>query len=225
MTRASQRFTDDQRTRVGQAVAEAEGRTSAEIVPVVAASSARYDRAEDVVGVFVGVAAMIVAALLLPRASSEPGSWGGMSAGLRLLFLALAVVAGFVAGAVLATSFHGLRALFIPRAQAKEEVNLRARAVFFDKNVRRTAGATGVLIYVSLQERMAAILADDAALERLGQPAVEKLRDEFVKHLRRGDVIDALCKTILAAGEALAPVLPRAADDVNELSDALIVLD
>ena len=47
-------FSDEQRRAVAQAVAEAEGKTSAEIVPVVATASGRYDRAEDIVGLWTG---------------------------------------------------------------------------------------------------------------------------------------------------------------------------
>ena len=41
----------------------------------------------------------------------------------------------------------------------------RAREVFFDKRVYRTAGGTGLLVYVSLYERMAAVIADQKVLE------------------------------------------------------------
>jgi uncharacterized membrane protein len=39
------------------------------------------------------------------------------------------------------------------------------------------------------------------------------------------DVITALCEMIAIAGKRLAPLLPRADNDVNEIPDALIVLD
>ena len=50
MQRASELFNDEQRATIDQAVADAESKTSAEIVPVVATASGRYDRAEDIVG-------------------------------------------------------------------------------------------------------------------------------------------------------------------------------
>ena len=57
----------------------------------------------------------------------------------------------------------------------RDEVAARARAVFFDGRVHHTAGATGLLVYVSLYERMAAVLADQSVLDRLGQDAVDEL--------------------------------------------------
>ena len=59
MKLASQIFNDQERKRVDDAVAQAEKRTSAEIVPVVATSSGRYDRAEDIVGLFVGLIVVV----------------------------------------------------------------------------------------------------------------------------------------------------------------------
>ena len=58
MQRPAERFTGSDRQQVAAAVAAAESQTSAEIVPVIAAASGRYDRAEDLVGLWTAVALM-----------------------------------------------------------------------------------------------------------------------------------------------------------------------
>jgi len=225
MQRASTLFSDQQKKQVAQAVAQAEAATSAEIVPVVAAASGRYDRAEDIVGLWLGLLALIVMYEILPSPAAEPGSWGGPPAWLKLVLLALAVVAGFIAGALIAMRVGCLRRLFAPRREMADEVLRQAQHVFFDSRVHHTAGRTGVLIYVSLFERMAAVVADQAVLEKLGQPALAELRDRLIESLKTQPTADALCAAIAAAGQRLAGVLPRQADDVNELSDALVTID
>jgi putative membrane protein len=225
MRKASKRFSDEQRNAVTQVVAEAEGRTSAEIVPVVAAASGRYDRAEDIVGLWTAVGGLVAVWLALPPPPAESGSWGGIPDWAPLLLAAAAVVAGFVVGAALASRVGWLRHLFTPRRQMRDEVAARARAVFFDSRVHHTAGDTGLLLYVSLYERMAVILADRDVVEKLGQSALDELCNVLTGRLRELHPADALCQTIRLAGERLASVLPRAADDVNELSDALVILD
>ena len=105
------------------------------------------------------------------------------------------------------------------------EVAERASAVFFDQRVYRTAGATGVLLYVSLYERKAVVLADRAIVDKLGPNALQDVCDTLTAHLRQSHPTNALCQAIAAVGEKLAPVLPRAADDINELPDALVTLD
>ena len=88
-------ITDDDRNAINTAVAAAESKTSAEIVPVVADSSGRYDRAEDLCGLWLGLILMIITWILLPEPIREPGSWGGPS----LLCYPFALTAAVVFGA------------------------------------------------------------------------------------------------------------------------------
>jgi uncharacterized membrane protein len=62
-------------------------------------------------------------------------------------------------------------------------------------------------------------------MDKIGQATLDELRDTLIVGLRGGDVTNACCQTIQTAGQRLAPVLPREADDVNELPDALVTLD
>jgi putative membrane protein len=225
MRRASKHFNDEQRRNVAQAVAAAERTTSAEIVPVVATASGRYDRAEDVVGLGLGLAGVVAVWWALPAASAESGSWGGMPEWERPLIMVAAAVAGFVIGAVTAAHVGWLRHLFTPRRQMRDEVTARARAVFFDCRVHHTSGNTGLLVYVSLYERMSAVLADQSIMDKLGQVAIEELHATLTRNLRDLHPADALCQTVRVAGEKLAPLLPRGEDDFNELPDTLVILD
>jgi len=225
MRRASKHFNDAQRRTVEQAVVEAERKTSAEIVPVVATASGRYDRPEDIVGLWLGIIGLIVAWWVLPVVPTDSGSWGGMPEWERLLIVVVAAVAGFVIGAVLASHVGWLRLLFTPRRQMRDEVAARARAVFLDNRVHHTAGNTGLLLYVSLYDRMPAILADRSIMDRPGQDVLDQLCAVLTRKLRDLHPADAICQIIRVAGEKLAPVLPRAEDDVNELSDTLVILD
>ena len=61
--------------------------------------------------------------------------------------------------------------------------------------------------------------------DKLSAATVESLCADLTGRLRQGHgVIDALAATIEAAGDKLAAVLPRQGGDVNELSDALVVI-
>ena len=225
MARIDSLFNADQRSSVAQAVAQAERKTAAEIVPVVAAASGRYDRAEDSAGLWLGVVLMIIVWSIYPMPIVEPGAWGGTPAVIQLIFMLAALLAGFFVGAIVAAKISVLRRLFTPAAQMREEVEAKARAVFFDKRVHHTAGGSGLLIYVSLFEHMATVLADQATLEKLGAAAVRTLCDELTGRLKAGDITQALCGTIALAGDKLGEVMPRLADDANELADALVVIE
>ncbi len=226
MPNATTYFADDQRKAVEEAVAAAESKTSAEIVPVVATASGRYDRPEDIVGLFVGIVLMAVTWALLPvYAPERTGSWEGFAIPYHLPALIIAMVVGFVLGAFAASRIEWLRMLFTPAAQMRDEVNARARQVFFDDRVHHTAGASGLLFFVSLYERTAVILADAAVTEKLGQPAIDALCRELVEDIRKGDVASALTHSIDKAGKQLESALPRETGDVNELADTLVLID
>lgn len=228
MRRASSYFSTDDRQRVNDAVAQAERATSSELMVVVAGASGRYDRAEDIFGLCLGLIALAVAWITFQRLSID---WDQPTLRLNLPWVVAIVVAGFILGAVVAAHVAWIRRLITPRDEMHAEVNARARQAFFDQRIRRTAGHGGVLLYVSLFERMAVVLADEVAAQKLGGSGVNQLRDDLTQRLRSKSaaggkgVIDAICESVRVAGEKLAAALPRAPGDINELPNDLVVVD
>lgn len=224
MQKASQIISAEQRMRIESAVLAAESKTCCEIVPVVATVSGRYDRAEDLAGLWCAVVGAVIAFLTLPG-HTDAGQWGGIPMWGQVLLLAIVMLLSFIAGAAIAGRFHGLRRLFTPRQQMQEEVNLRARELFFDRRVHHTTGASGLLIFVSLNERIAVVLGDRSVVESLGQTFCGELCQRLTFNLRSDDVAAAICETIQHAAASLESALPRTNQDVNELPDALVLLD
>jgi putative membrane protein len=225
MQRASDLFNEQQRKRVEQAVVEAEAQTSCEIVPVVASASGRYDRPEDMIGLWLAVIAAVSIWLTLPRPTNESGDWAGMPLYVGVLAMVASVLVAFIVGAVAGSRIGWLRRLFTPRQQMLEEVSSRAREIFFDNRIHHTSGATGLLIYVSLFEHLAVVLGDQEILDKLGQPFLDRLCKQLTAGLHQRNPMEALCGVIAEAGEQLSGPLPRAAGDVNELQDALVLID
>ncbi len=225
MQRASQLFNEEQRHLVEQAVVEAEGQTSCEIVPVVATASGRYDRAEDIIGLWL-VMVTVVLMWLLPWQKEDAGSWGaGTPLFLELIALAAAVLIAFIAGAVAGSQIGWLRRLFTPRSQMREEVAAQAREVFFDNRVHHTKGGSGLILYISLFERTAMVLSDEVILDKLGQPFLDQLCRRLTEGMGTTHPGEALSEVIKEAGRQLSNPLPREEDDVNELQDTLILID
>ncbi len=225
MQRASDLFSEEQRERIEKAVVEAEAKTSCEIVPVVATASGRYDRAEDMIGLWAAIIAASTVWLTFPPISNESGSWDQVPFYVGLLTLVASIVVSFIAGVVLGNRIGWLRHLFTPRKQMLEEVSARAREIFFDKRIHHTSGATGMLIYVSLFEHQAVVLGDQMVLEKLGQKSLDGLCRQLTEGLHQGDAVEAICSVIAQAGNQLSGPLPRAAGDVNELQNTLILID
>ncbi len=227
MVSASSLFTDSDRERVNNSVRAAEARTSAEIVPVVATASGRYDRAEDLIGLWLGVLFMVVTAVFWrsPAVSMESGSWDSDPSLRQAGKVVGAMLVGYLAGVTLGSRLSLLRRLFTPVRQMHDEVRQTAQAVFYDKRVHHTQSAGGLLIYVSLFEHVVTILADQSVLKAIGQPVLDELCNAMTLSLRQDAPTVALCQIIDAAGEQLAIALPRQASDMNELPDALVTID
>ena len=227
MLSAASSFSDADRKRINECVGAAELKTSAEIVPVVATSSGRYDRAEDLIGLLLGIVLMILTAILWPASpiSMESGSWDKDPSLLQAGKLMVAMVVGFMLGVAAGSRIPAVRRLFTPSRQMQEEVQQSAQAIFFDKRIHHTESGSGLMIYLSLFEHVAVILADQQVLKALGQATLDELCSSLTMQLKQGSPTDAICKTIEAASEKLFTALPRQSSDINELPDSLITID
>ena len=225
MKTASQYFGEAERREINDCVRVAEAQTSAEIVPVVATSSGNYDRAEDIAGLWAAVTSVMLTNWFWPQSAPEVGAWGGVSWGQRTAVLGLMTVVGFLCGVVIGSRWRSLRRLLTPTRQLQDQVRAAAGIAFFDQRVHHTASSGGLLFYVSLEERIAVILADSQVLTAIGQTGVDELCQLLTGKLRSATPCEALSQAIRGAGQRLATALPRSTHDVNELPDALITID
>lgn len=213
------------RQAIAAAVSAAEQKTSAEICPAVASASGRYDRAEDMIGLWLSLLTLAILWFTWPPVAAAPDSWGGSSPVLHLLGYALAMIVAFIVGAMLASKFTVLRLLCTSRQEMTDEVRRRASGVFFDRRIHRTTGSTGILLFASLYERQALVLVDQQVLEAVGQATLDRWCREFTAALRTQSLAPAFSTTISQIGVELGSKLPRQAGDVNEIADALVVLE
>jgi putative membrane protein len=227
MRRASKFFSEAERTRIEQAVAEAESGTSGEIVAVVATASGDYDRAEDIFGLWLAVASLVVCWWLLQR-SGGPGEWSDGAARVSCIEMLVGIVlaiAFFILGAGLASRIGLLRRLFIPRGQMVREVERAAGRAFYEHGLRDTKHRTGIMIYLSLYERMVRVTGDQAISKKLSDETWQSVRDLIIDGIKRGKAPDGVLSGIKRCGEILAEHFPIEPGDVNELSNELRLID
>ncbi len=225
MSTARELFTSEEREAIEQAVASAESSTSAEIIPAVATSSGRYDRAEDVFGLLVGLIALVVIWLVFQDTRVTMGWAGEAAPRVGLIVAVITVLAGFAAGVAMATRFPALRLPFISASVMREEVERAASAAFFRLRLRKTVAGTGILIYISVYERMVRVVGDDPIAQKLAQADWDRVRDLVIAGLREGRACEGLVAAIDRCGTLCAPHFPPLADDPDELSNELRFLD
>ncbi|HEY8614858.1 TPM domain-containing protein [Phenylobacterium sp.] len=216
------------------AVREAEARTTGEIYCVVADDSSDYF--ETPLAWAAGVALLGPALLLLagvhPGVPDLGGEWTAAQAvqaadaaardtlmGAILLQLAL-----FVATA-LVVSLGPVRRLLTPRALKRERVRREAQAQFLGKNLHATRERTGVLIYVSLWEHMAELIADEGIASQVEPQVWDRCMAALTAGLKRGEPAAGFAAAVGLCGDILAERFPaRPGDNPNELPDTVILL-
>jgi len=126
--------------------------------------------------------------------------------------------------ALLVLKWMPLRLALTPSATKHRRVRRRAITVFKAAAERRTAGRTGILIYLSMAERRAEIVADEAILKMTDDHVWGEAMAALLAHVREGRPGDGICAAIERIGVVLAEHFPRTAGDTNEIPDKLIEL-
>lgn len=222
------RLSDADRQKVAAAIAKAEANSSGEIVAVATPISDPY---HDVALHW----ALIPLFAVLAWAAWRPtalvwwyeflfGGWSPDPTLSELLTLLMVFAALKFTVALLILKWMPLRLALTPAATKHRRVRRRAITVFKAAAESRTTGRTGVLIYLSIAERRAEIVADQAILAVTDDHTWGEAMIALITQVRDGHPADGIVAAIERIGAVLAEHFPRSADDVNEIPDALIEL-
>jgi putative membrane protein len=142
----------------------------------------------------------------------------------ELLTLLMAFAALKFTVALLILKWMPLRLLLTPPATKHRRVRRRAITIFKAAAERRTAGRSGILIYLSIAERRAEIVADEAILNVTDDHTWGEAMTALLADVREGRPADGIVAAVQRVGAVLAEHFPRSAEDINEIPDALIEL-
>jgi putative membrane protein len=214
--------------KVSAAIAAAEAKSNGEIVAVATPLSDAY---HDVAlhWALVPLFAVLAWAAWRPTAlewwfNFFAGGWQPEPTLGQLLTLLMIFAALKFTVALLILKWMPLRLALTPGTTKHRRVRRRAVTVFRAAAERRTVGRTGVLIYLSMGERRAEIVADEAILKVTDDSTWGEAMAALLEHVRDGRPGDGICAAIEQVGVVLAEHFPRGADDVNEIPDKLIEL-
>jgi putative membrane protein len=202
-------FSEGDEHRIAEAITRAEKATSGEIVAVVAAESSTYLYAPFL---WASVVALLVPWPLILW-TWWPAAW-----------IYLAQVAAF-ALVLAATLPRPVRYWLVPGYVKRARAHRRALEQFVTQNLHTTAGRTGVLIFISVAERHAEIVADAGIEARVASGTWQEIVTRLTAAFTAGRHTDGFVAAIEEVGGHLAQHFPPGSLDVNELPDHLIVLD
>jgi len=220
-------LSEQDRIRVGEAVTRAEASSDGEIVTIVSAESDSYNDVVlhwAVLALFFALALVASApGLFLLAVDRAAGGWSAWTPSELLALLMFALAATFL----IARYLFGLRALRLaltPAATRARRVRRRAILLFRLSAENRTRAKTGVLLYLSLAERRAEIVADAAINGRVKPEAWGEAMALLIDAVCQDRAGDGMVAAVERIGRILAEHFPRSADDTNELPDRLIIL-
>ncbi|QHL91998.1 hypothetical protein GVO57_13945 [Sphingomonas changnyeongensis] len=221
-------LTEADHDRVAAAIRAAEAKTDGEIAVVVAPESDSYADAVLHWAVLLALLPLAVAAsvpsLLVHAAGLFHPAWGDAPPLTLMLGLLMAVaVLCFLAGRFL-FAVPRIKQALVPHDTKARRVRRRAILIFRVGTERRTATRTGVLLYLSLFEHRAEIVADRQIQQLIGGEEWGEAMAALLKGLRAGEPGQGIADAVAAIGAVLAHHMPHSGRDPNELPDRMIQL-
>jgi len=202
------KFGKEDHDAVAAAIREAEKRTSSQIVCVLARASSDYAH--------VPIIWASVAALFAPWPLIELTLWSVQ----RIFLIQLAV---FLVAALL-FALTPLRLALVPGAFKRAHAHRAAIEQFVIRRVGRTKNRSGVLIFVSLAERYARIIADDGIAEKVPSAEWQAAIAALTGQMCQGRIAAGLVAAIERCGTVLAAHAPPDGGGGNELPDRVYVM-
>jgi len=200
-------LTHEEHEAVAAAIRAAEQRSNGQIVCVLAQASSNYGH--------VPVLWASALALFIPWPLIVWTEWSAQ----RIFLLQLAV---FIVAA-LVLSWPPLRLALVPRAVRRAQAHRAALEQFVVRRVAHTSHRNGVLIFVSLAERYARIIADEGIARNVHQSEWQAAIDALTAHMRDGRIVQGFAAAIERCGAVLAAHAPPDGSP-NELPDRLYVM-
>ena len=222
------RLTEEDHAKVSAAIAAAEAKSDGEILAVATPLSDPY---HDVALHW----AVLVLIAVLAWAAACPSCldwWLDLFLGgwrpeptLREYFTFLLILAVLKFTAVLLIlRYMPLRLALTPGATKTRRVRRRAIAMFKAAAERRTVGRTGVLIYLSMAEHRAEIVADEAITRVTTPETWGEAMAALLVEVKAGRPGEGIAAAVEQVGAVLAEHFPRSSTDTNEIPDKLIEL-
>jgi putative membrane protein len=211
---------------VSDAVEAAELTTSGEIVTVLADRSDGYS---DVTMVYAAAAAFTAMSLfaLFPAPFME--LWDSIIGGwmhewttgeIASMTIALGLIAFTVTWLIFL--WEPLKFAAIPGPVKTARVHKQAIKHFKVGADGRTGGRTGILIYLSMREHRAEIVADEPIAEKVSADVWGEAMVDMLHYIKDGKIAEGMAVGVKDVGVVLSQHFPRADDDENELPDRLI---
>ena len=94
---------------------------------------------------------------------------------------------------------------------------------FYEYKMDKTALRNGVLIYVAPKNKKAAIMGDVGIDAVVSEGFWDEALEDMLKSFAKDELCEGICRGVSMVGEMIQDKFPIAEDDINELSDEVII--
>jgi putative membrane protein len=198
----------EDQSRISAAIHAAEARTEGEIVCVLAKSSSDYAAYPLA---FAAVIALIAPWLLvlLTALSVE-----------RILLIQLLLFLGLF----ILFSVPPLHHLLVPRHVQRAAAHRKAMEQFMIRGLSKKANRAGILIFVSLTEHYARIVADRGITDKVDQKVWHGAIQALISHMREDRIAEGFIAALEQCANVLAEHFPAGSAPSNDLPDRIYLI-
>ena len=212
-------LTEPEKTALIAKINHAESKTCAEIVTVIAQQSDGY---RYIPILWAALTALCVPGIYFAWLTFSTSGWivpsEALAAARWLYPLQVLVFLGL--GMLL--QFPQARMWIIPRSVKIQRAARHAREQFFLQNLHQTNSRTGILIFVSVAEHYVEIMVDSGIAEVVDNVLWNDTVDEFISHIKRGEIAAGFDSTIEHCRQVLWEHFPAPDGRPDELPNHLI---
>lgn len=207
-------FSIEEHDEISAAIHSAEQTTSGEIYAVFTRESDTY----FFTSCFVWTLTVFIAAILV--AFWLHWSWHDVP----LHYFGAGMLLVYLVGLFYLSILPGLRLAMTPASLKKRICHNNAVKQFLAQNVHRTSNRTAILLFVSLAEHYAEVIADTAIAEKVSQSTWDSMIRRMIQQAQKGELSAAYVEAINHAGTILASHFPPSEGSLNELPDHIVEL-
>ncbi|MFL6733471.1 MAG: TPM domain-containing protein [Sphingomicrobium sp.] len=221
------KLSEQDHANVSAAIAKAEGASNGEILAIAADQSDAYHDVGlhyAVLALFLNMGVLAAWPKLLDWYWTLLMGWSEAPTQRELLTLLFGILLFKFLVALYIMKWVPLRLALTPGTTKTRRVRRRAVSLFKAAAERRTVGRTGVLIYLSMREHRAEIVADEAITAVTTPETWGEAMAALIVEVKAGRPGDGIVAAIEQVGMVLSEHFPRSADDTNEIPDKLIEL-
>ncbi|ASJ75060.1 TPM domain-containing protein [Granulosicoccus antarcticus] len=212
-------LSESEKARLITKINEAESRTHAEIVTVIAQQSDGY---RYIPILWAALLALSVPGLYYAWLNFYASGWLPAEETLSHTYWLYPIQVLVFLGLGMVFQIPKARLWMIPASVKRQRAARHAREQFFLQNLHQTRGRTGVLIFVSVAEHYVEIIVDSAIAEVVDNSLWEATVQEFIEHISKNEIAAGFENTIEHCREVLWEHFPAPDGRPDELPNHLI---